>query len=206
MADIFRECRERVSAKDAARHYGLTFDRRGWAVCPFHQDKHPSMSFRAGRFRCWACNESGDAIDFTGKLLDLEPLAAVERLNADFMLGLPLRRKLTQAETQAAQRRLEVAEAHKKFEEWRTVFISSLCEAYRVAHIALQRIEAPEAFARLSERKTLAIQWQAYHEYLADALASGEPEEQMEIFRDRQVIQSRIDQILNNTPMKSKTA
>lgn len=47
--NIFREVRERVSAQDAARHYGLTFDRRGWALCPFHHDKHPSMSFRSGR-------------------------------------------------------------------------------------------------------------------------------------------------------------
>ena len=103
MTDVFRECRERVSAQDVARHYGLTFDRKGWAVCPFHSDKHPSMSFRAGRFRCWACNASGDAIDFTGRLLGL---AAVERLNADFALSLPLHRKPTQAETQAARRRI----------------------------------------------------------------------------------------------------
>ena len=106
MTDVFRECRERVSAQDAARYYGLTFDRKGWAVCPFHSDKHPSMSFRAGRFRCWACNASGDAIDFTGRLLGLEPMAAVERLNADFALSLPLHRKPTQAETQAARRRI----------------------------------------------------------------------------------------------------
>ena len=108
-----------MSAQDAARHYGLTFDRKGWAVCPFHSDKHPSMSFRAGRFRCWACNASGDAIDFTGRLLGLEPMAAVERLNADFALSLPLHRKPTPAETEAARRRKEVAEAHKRFEEWR---------------------------------------------------------------------------------------
>lgn len=76
MTDVFRECRERVSAQDAARHYGLEFDRRGWCKCPFHGDTHASMSFRGGRFRCWVCNASGDAIDFTGKLLGLEPLAA----------------------------------------------------------------------------------------------------------------------------------
>ena len=89
MIDVFRECRERVSAQDVARHYGLTFDRKGWALCPFHSDKHPSMSFRAGRFRCWACNASGDAIDFTGRLLGLDALGAVRQLNVDFCLGLP---------------------------------------------------------------------------------------------------------------------
>lgn len=208
MTDVFREVRERISAEDAARHYGLTFDRKGWAVCPFHQDKHPSMSFRAGRFRCWACNESGDAIDFTGKLLGLEPLAAVERLNADFMLGLPLRRKPTPVEAEAAQRRKEVAEAHKKFEEWRKALCVKACEAYRLAHNALQRIERPDDMDTLSEREILAIQWQAYHEYLSDALTIGAPEEQAEIFRQREEVQSRLERILNGSalPMKSNIA
>ena len=206
MTDVFRECRERVSAQDAARRYGLEFDRRGWCKCPFHGDTHASMSFRDGRFRCWACNESGDSIDFTGKLLGLEPLAAVERLNADFMLNLPLHRKPTPAETEAARRRKEVAEAHKRFEEWRKALCVKAFEAYRVAHIALQNIEAPEDLGQLSEREQEAIYWQSYHEYLADALTTGDPEEQMEIFRDRQVIESRVDKILNGSLMKSKTA
>lgn len=206
MTDVLRECRERVSAQDAARRYGLEFDRRGWCKCPFHGDTHASMSFRDGRFRCWACNESGDSIDFTGKLLGLEPLAAVERLNADIMLNLPLHRKPTPAETEAARRRKEMAEAHKRFEEWRKALCVKAFEAYRVAHIALQNIEAPEDLGQLSEREQEAIYWQSYHEYLADALTTGDPEEQMEIFRDRQVIESRIDKILNGSLMKSKTA
>ena len=138
MIDVFREVRERVTAQDAAQHYGLTFDRRGWARCPFHADKHPSMSFRNGRFRCWVCDVGGDSIDLTARLLGLDAMGAVERLNADFALALPLHRKPTQAEAQAARRRLEVARAHKEFEEWRKAFISKLCAAYRVAHIALR--------------------------------------------------------------------
>ncbi|WP_161845949.1 CHC2 zinc finger domain-containing protein [Pseudoflavonifractor sp. 524-17] len=156
MTDVFRAVRERVSAKDAARHYGLTFDRKGWALCPFHPDKHPSMSFRAGRFRCWACNASGDSIDFTGRLLGLEPMAAVERLNADFALALPFHRQPTTAEVQAAKRRMEVAKVHKAFEEWQEAFIPKLCVAYRVAHIALQGIDTPDDFDRLTEREALA--------------------------------------------------
>lgn len=75
-----------------------------------------------------------------------------------------------------------------------------------MAHIALQNIEAPEDLGQLSEREQEAIYWQSYHEYLADALTIGDPEEQMEIFRDRQVIESRVDKILNGSLMKSKTA
>lgn len=195
MTDVFRECRERVSAQDAARHYGLTFDRKGWAVCPFHSDKHPSMSFRAGRFRCWACNVSGDSIDFTGRLLGLEPMAAVERLNADFALALPLHRKPTQAEEQAARRRMEIAKAHKEFEEWRKAFISKLCEAYRVAHIALRDMED---WDKLTEREALAIRWQPCFEYWADTLADGTPEEQAQIYKERGQIAKWIEKVLSN--------
>lgn len=158
------------------------------------------MSFRDGRFRCWACNASGDAIDFTRRLLGLEPMAAVERLNADFSLALPIHRKPTQAEAEAARKRLEVAEAHKAFEEWRKAFVFKLCAAYRVAHIALQDVKNLDS---LTEREALAIRWQPCFEYWADTLEHGTPEEQIGIFRERQVIKLRIDQVLRNTPMKS---
>jgi len=206
LVDVFREARERVTAQDAARHYGLTFDRKGWAVCPFHADQHPSMSFKNGRFRCWACNASGDSIDFTAKLFGLEPLAAVERMNADFMLGLPLHRKPTPAEQQAARRRIEITEAHKRFEEWRKALCVKACEACRVAHVALQGIDTPADMDKLSEQEQEAIFWQSWHEYLADALTNGDPEEQMEIFRQREEVQSRLDRILSGSPVKSKPA
>ena len=194
MTDVFRECRERVSTQDAARRYGLTFDRKVWAVCPFHRDKHPSMFFRAGRFRCWACNASGDAIDFTGRLLGLEPMAAVERLNADFALDLPLHRKPTPAEAQAARRRMEIAKSHKEFEEWRKAFISKLCAAYRVAHIALRDMTDLD---KLTEREALAIRWQACFEYWADTLADGTPEEQAQIYKERGQIARWIEKVMS---------
>lgn len=203
MIDVFRETRERVTAEDAARRFGLTFDRRGWAVCPFHSDKHPSMSFRSGRFRCWACGAAGDSIDFAGKLFGLKPAAAVERLNADFALNLPLHRKPTLAETQEARRRAEIAAAHKQFEEWRETFISKLNAAYRVAHIAQRDMVNLD---KLTAREAMAIRDQAYFEYLSDTLSYGAAQEQMEIFRERQVIQSRIDKILKCLSEKSSAA
>lgn len=195
MTDIFREVRERVSAQDAARHYGLTFDRRGWALCPFHADKHPSMSFHKGRFRCWVCDVGGDSIDLTARLLGLDAMGAVERLNADFALALPLHRKPTRAEAQQAHRRLEVAMAHNAFEEWRKSFISKLCAAYRVAHIALRDMEDLD---KLTEREAMAIRWQACFEHWADTLEHGTPEEQAQIYRGRGEIAGWIEKVLSS--------
>ena len=84
----FREIRARVPAQDAVRFYGAKFDHRGWAICPFHGDTHPSISFKNGRFRCWSCGASGDALDYVSRLFDLDSVQAGQKLDADFHLGL----------------------------------------------------------------------------------------------------------------------
>lgn len=191
MTDVFRETRERVSAQDAARYYGLTFDRKGWALCPFHRDKHPSMSFRNGRFRCWVCDLSGDSIDLTGRLLGLDAMGAVRRLSADFGLALPLDRQPTQEERDAGRRRAALAEAHRAFEAWRQEFIRQLNAACREAHLALRR------GGELTEREAKAVKLQAVFEHYSDVLANGAPEEQAQIYREREVISRWIGKVLN---------
>lgn len=203
MIDVFWETRERVPAQDAARRYGLTFDSRGWAVCPFHQDKHPSMSFRAGRFRCWACSTSGDSIDFTARLFGLEPLAAVEKLNADFALGLPLHRQPTPEDLQAARHRRELNQAHREFEEWRKALISRLSRVYFLAH---KTLKTAAALDDLTSEQVLAVRWQSYVEYLMDILECGSIDQQMEIFRQRGRIVDLCERILRSTLEKSGAA
>ena len=192
MTDIFREIRQRVTAQDAARYYGLSLDRRGWALCPFHNDKHPSMSFKGGLFRCWVCDIGGDSIDLTSRLLGLDALGAAERLNQDFMLGLPIHRKPSPAEAQAARRRREVAEAHREFEAWRSSFIQKLDACFRVAQ--LLRFKNPD---ELTDREVLALRMQATFEYQSDILAHGTPAEQAQLYRERGEIVPWIDKVLN---------
>ena len=39
------------------------------ALCPFHDDRHPSLRFKGNRFKCFSCGESGDVIDLVMKLM-----------------------------------------------------------------------------------------------------------------------------------------
>ena len=100
MGTLFDEVRCHVTALDAARLYGLEFDRAGRrARCIWHSpDRHPSLSFKGGYCRCFACNNGGSSIDLVAKLFGLSPLDAAKRLNEDFRLGLdvaPARRSNT---------------------------------------------------------------------------------------------------------------
>lgn len=203
MIDVFQEVRERVPTAEAARRYGLTPNRAGFIPCPFHQEKTASLKLYpgAGGFYCFGCHAGGSVIDFTGRLLGLDALGAAERLNADFGLGLPFHRKPAKADTVAAKRREALAEVHRAFEDWRRETIYQLCACFQAAHALL--LEPPAA---LTEAEALAIRWAAAAEYLADVLQSGTVDEQMTIFRERQVIQPRIEKILRHTSMRSGAA
>ena len=80
---IYEKVKSLVTAREAAEHYGLTVNRYGMALCPFHDDHRPSMKLD-DRFHCFGCGEDGDVIDFTAKLFQLTLREAAEKLIEDF--------------------------------------------------------------------------------------------------------------------------
>ena len=52
-----------------AQRIGLTLIRHK-ALCPFHNDHTPSMTFKGSKFKCWSCGESGDSISLVMKYLN----------------------------------------------------------------------------------------------------------------------------------------
>ena len=80
---------EAVTARQAAELYGLKFDRRGnKAICPWHSDRHPSLSFKGKKCKCFACNSGGDAVDLTAQVLGVPLAEAAKRLQRDFGIGV----------------------------------------------------------------------------------------------------------------------
>ena len=206
--DVFEECRERVSARQAAEFYGLEIDRAGRARCCFHSpDRHPSMAFKGNGFRCWSCGAHGSSIDLVSQLYGLDALGAVRRLNDDFHLGLPIDRQQTPRErTEAARasaRRRELSDTAKAFEAWRGAMLDKLTAVFRMAHLALKDCQTLDD---LTEAEALAVKWQAAVEYWADCLMSGDMGILMDIFRDRKGVDDLCNQILNSTKTKSGAA
>lgn len=187
----FRSVRERVPAEDAARFYGLEFDRRGWAICPFHQDKHPSISFKGGRFRCWACGANGDSLDFTARFFNLDSVQAAKKLNADFHLGLAYEAKENPEALRMERERRRVAAAHQRFEEWRERTMKSLNEVCYIAN------KAKENGPPWTMAQVLAVRYQAQAECLSNFLeGDGSPEAQAQLYWERRRSEQWIAKIL----------
>ena len=84
---IFEIVKENVNLREAAELYGIDVNRYGKALCPFHNDRNPSLYVADDHYYCFACGEHGDVIAFVGKLFRLSLYDAAQRLAADFHLG-----------------------------------------------------------------------------------------------------------------------
>ena len=172
---VFETVKTNVSLREAAQLYGIEVNRRGKALCPFHNDRNPSLFVADDHYHCYACGEHGDVIDFTAKLFGLSLKEAAEKLMADFHLdpdkpptaaALSAKRIKTDAQKRREQERLCVivlSEYRDHLKEWKTAY-------------APQTPEEPfhdrfvEACHRLDET-----------EYLLDILCFGDPDEQREV-------------------------
>lgn len=59
----------------------LVETKNGKAICPFHNDHHPSMDVRKNFYHCYTCQATGDVIDLVMHLENLTFKQAVERLS-----------------------------------------------------------------------------------------------------------------------------
>ena len=84
--NLFQNVKYGVSCREAAERYGVSVNRQSKALCPFHNDRHPSLYVADDHYYCFACGEHGDVIDFAAKLFGLPLYEAAQRLAADFHL------------------------------------------------------------------------------------------------------------------------
>lgn len=88
--ELYRKVKEAVDMRQVAEHYGIRANGRGWCVCPFHQDRHPSMKlFPDGRgYYCFTCGAGGDQITFAARFLGMRNSAAAKELAEVFHVPL----------------------------------------------------------------------------------------------------------------------
>lgn len=84
--NLFQNVKYGVSCREAAERYGVEVNHHGMALCPFHNDRHPSLYVADDHYYCFACGEHGDVIDFVSKLFRLSLYDAAQKLAADFRL------------------------------------------------------------------------------------------------------------------------
>ncbi len=83
--NVFEAVKQSVTTRQAAERYGIRVGRNGMCVCPFHEDKNPSMKVDRW-FHCFGCQADGDVIDFVSRLENVSPKEAALMLAKDFSI------------------------------------------------------------------------------------------------------------------------
>lgn len=84
-----------VTMKQVCEMYGIQINGSGFACCPFHGEKTPSLKIFSGNkgYYCFGCHAGGDVINFVEKYFNLDFMGAVSKINSDFCLNLPVSEK-----------------------------------------------------------------------------------------------------------------
>lgn len=107
MADERDEIRSRIDIVElVGREIHLSQQGKTWkGLCPFHQDKNPSftVSRQTGRYKCWACGESGDIFTWVMKRQNVDFADAIRTLAKEAGVELSHRGPQTPPSVKMAQ-------------------------------------------------------------------------------------------------------
>jgi hypothetical protein len=185
---IFEIVKENVNLREAAELYGIDVNRYGKALCPFHNDRHPSLYVADDHYHCFACGEHGDVIDFVSKLFLLSLYDAAQKLAADFHLSpdkppsaaaLHAKRIRTEAQQLKANERLcfsVLSDYARVLRDW------------KVQYAPQSPAEAPD------ERFVEACHKLDEVEYYLDILTSGNSYERSEVIH-QQMADGKLDEL-----------
>ena len=185
---IFEIVKENVNLWEAAELYGIDVNRYGKALCPFHNDRHPSLYVADDHYYCFACGAHGDVIDFVSKLFQLSLYDAARKLAADFHLSpdkppsaaaLHAKRIRTEAQQLKANERLcfsVLSDYARVLRDW------------KVQYAPQSPAEAPD------ERFVEACHKLDEVEYYLDILTSGNSYERSEVIH-QQMADGKLDEL-----------
>ncbi len=85
-----------------------------WGLCPFHDDKKPSMSVSPSRgiYKCFSCGAGGDALNFLVKIQNREYKDIILELADKYGIELP--KKFHQASAETKSQKAEMIKACQK--------------------------------------------------------------------------------------------
>lgn len=180
---VFEQVRQLVDIEDAARRYGVEVSRTHKALCPFHAEKTPSLSFKGQHFTCFGCGMSGSVIDFTMQLFHLSAIDAVRQLNDDFMLRLDLDKPVDRS---AVRRAKQDSRLYENFHKWVRDTYRLLCE-YRQWLIAEMEQNRPSKIgAEPGAHYTAAAHTLPIIEYWLDVLFDGDLDDKLAFYQAKQ--------------------
>ena len=114
---LIKAVKSRVDIIDVARTYGIEVNKNNKALCCFHKEKTPSLSFHKEKqiYKCFSCGKGGDVISLVAELLNINSFEAAKSINKKLGLGLETG-KTNSFEINRYKTKKDIEEKFKKWE------------------------------------------------------------------------------------------
>lgn len=181
--NIFAEIKNKLDIIDIAEKYGINVINGTNALCPFHNDHNPSMSFKGDICTCWVCNKTFDCIGLVAKLFNLTPIESAKKISRDFNLGLEFGQPIDKEHIKQIEKENELLE---RFDKWEKDTFLTLTNYFHLL-IDWSKNYAPslEEFVNdnIDTRYIEACHNIEYIDYLIDVFIYGEYKDKVNFYK-----------------------
>lgn len=185
--NVFEAVKDNVTTRQAAEMYGIRMGRNGMAVCPFHNDKNPSMKVDK-RFHCFACQADGDAVDFVSRLYGLPCREAAVKLADDFGISHDNRMKTS------VKPKIREPDPKQEFQQEERHYYKVLTDYFHLLRTWENQYAPKQPDDVWHPLFVEALQKRVYTEYLLDVLLYGSLEEQKALVMEQKKEVIKIEQ------------
>ena len=167
--------------------YGIQVNRHGMAVCPFHNDKNPSMKVDK-RFHCFACQADGDAVDFVSRLFGLPGKEAAMKLADDFSIPYDARKK------PSVRPKIREPTPEQKYQQEENRCFKVLSDYFHRLRTWKQQYAPQQPEDEWHPLFVESLQRESYIEYLLDVLLYGTADEKKALVAEQRKEVMRLEQ------------
>ena len=173
---IYEAVKNTIPVPDAAVRYGMEVGKNGMTLCPFHDDRNPSMKLNDDYFFCFGCGERGDVIDLTAALCGLNKYDAARKLAQDFGVNYEIFHPNIEVV------RKKYADRKRQAEQERKIFIA-LTERLYLLRDWIVRFAPKSPDEELDPHFVEVCHELDRVEYLVDVLCTGDEIERREVVK-----------------------
>lgn len=164
MTDFTEIIKRLVPMQDVAERYTGEPIRFNRMRCPIHHGKDQNLRIYPKSYYCWVCHAHGDVIQFVMSVLGLSFQDAMQRLNDDFNLGLPIGAEPSDAE------RHRLAELNRKIEERRRLEDARLSDAEARERMTACWVGLLHQVEIICEQQAPATPWDTWRDDWVEAM------------------------------------
>lgn len=131
-SNLAKKISDALKLQEVMEFYGIHFNGRGFAKCPFHNEKTASLTIKNEHYKCFGCGAYGGVIDFVMEYFGLQFRQALVKLDSDFNLGYVTNKKPSYRERAQMSENRRLEQAHQAYKENLHQNYLTLCNVHSV--------------------------------------------------------------------------